>query len=65
MTTLTATRPQGFAFGFNGLTEAVRKFATYRRTVSELNGLSDRALADLGMTRAAIAGFARSAVYGA
>lgn len=37
---------------------------TYRQTVKELNALSDRELADLGIGRGSIRFVARMAVYG-
>ena len=36
----------------------------YRQTVRELNALTDRDLADLGISRAMIAGLAREAAWG-
>lgn len=36
----------------------------FRRTLNELNSLSDREAADLGMSRADFARVAREAVYG-
>ncbi|MDV7145742.1 DUF1127 domain-containing protein [Tropicimonas sp. TH_r6] len=43
----------------------MEQYRTYRRTVRELSGLSDRALADLGLSRAMIKSLAREAAYGA
>lgn len=37
----------------------------YRQTVRELSSLSDRGLADLGLSRSMIKGVARQAAYGA
>ncbi len=54
------------AFGFASLIEMVAtKFARirlYRETVSELSGLTDRELADLGLHRSMIRGLALQAV---
>ncbi len=48
-----------------GVFEAAGKRAAFRRTVSELNTLSDRELADLGVTRWEIELIAHRSVYGA
>lgn len=45
--------------------EARAKRATYNRTVAELTALSDRDLADLGISRLNIEDIARTHVYGA
>ncbi len=37
----------------------------YQKTYSELNQLSDRELADLGLSRSGLGAIAREAVYGA
>lgn len=39
-----------------------RNWRTYRNTVAELNGLSNRALADMGIARGNIKDVARKAV---
>ena len=44
---------------------ALARRALYRRTVSELQSLSDRELADFGIARSGIRGLARESVYGA
>jgi uncharacterized protein YjiS (DUF1127 family) len=43
---------------------AIAQRRTYLRTVAELNSLSDRELADLGISRLGIAEIAREAAYG-
>lgn len=41
----------------------IRAYKLYRRTVSELSGLSDHELADLGIARFDIAAVAREATF--
>lgn len=43
------------------LTDKIRYWRTYRRTVSELRGMSDRQLSDLGIGRSEINHIARQA----
>ncbi|OYW59548.1 MAG: hypothetical protein B7Z10_07430 [Rhodobacterales bacterium 32-66-7] len=43
---------------------AVRQRRVYLQTVAELNALTDRELADLGISRLAIAEIAHQAAYG-
>jgi uncharacterized protein YjiS (DUF1127 family) len=43
---------------------AVRRQRTFSRTVAELNALTDRELADLGIARDAIRDIAHAAAYG-
>lgn len=43
---------------------ALQKRRIHARTLAELNALTDRELADLGMARAAIPEIARQAAYG-
>lgn len=43
---------------------AIAQYRTYRQTYLELDALSNRELADLGMARANIRDVARSAAYG-
>ena len=43
---------------------AINQRRVYTRTVAELNSLSDRELADLGISRLGIADIAREAAYG-
>lgn len=46
------------------LLTAIAQRRTYLRTVAELNGLTDRELADLGISRLGITEIAREAAYG-
>lgn len=48
----------------NSLATAIRQRRVYTRTVAELNALSDRELADLGISRLGITDIAREAAYG-
>lgn len=48
---------------FAGLIEAQEKRATYRRTLRELEALSNRELADLGLSRSGIRRVALEAAY--
>lgn len=71
MAFITDTRSNGLAF-FDGVNAAVKstqeRFATYkvyRKTLNELDSLSNRELADLGIHRSAIKGIALEAAYGA
>ena len=43
---------------------ALGNWSAYRSTLAELNGLTDRQLSDVGMTRTTLTGTARRAVYG-
>lgn len=43
---------------------AINQRRVYLRTVAELNSLTDRELADLGISRLGIADIAREAAYG-
>ena len=45
-----------------GIARTLRNFRSYRSTVNELNRLSQRELADLGISRADIPAVARQAV---
>jgi uncharacterized protein YjiS (DUF1127 family) len=47
-----------------GLRRAWRNYRAYRATVAELEQLTERELADLGLTRGEIEPTARLAVYG-
>lgn len=53
----------------NGLVARFRKmvadYRLYRQTLEELQSLSSRKLADLGLSRASVRQIAREAVYGA
>jgi len=53
---------QGF---FARLLKAVEDYRLYRRTLAELESLSNRELADLGLSRFAIKQVAYDSVYGA
>lgn len=46
------------------LAEAWRAHRVYRQTLAELQGLSDRELADLGLNRAMLKSVAYEATYG-
>jgi uncharacterized protein YjiS (DUF1127 family) len=48
----------------DGIATAVQQRRTYSRTLAELNALSDRELADLGIGRLAIPDIAHEAAYG-
>lgn len=54
--------------GGNGLLARVRKaiadYRTYRQTIDELASLSDRELADLGLSRFSVREIAYQSVYG-
>ena len=47
------------------LAERAARYRTYRQTLTELANLSDRDLADLGVSRVDIRDIARDAAYGA
>ena len=49
---------------FKSIKVALERRAVYARTVRELNSLSDRELADLGISRLSIPQVAREAAYG-
>ena len=48
----------------NSVATAIRHRRLYNKTVAELNALSDRELADLGISRLGITEIAREAAYG-
>ncbi len=56
-----ARRPSGF---FGTLKSAFAQRRLYAQTLAELNQLSDRELADLGISRLSIAQVAHEAAYG-
>lgn len=47
------------------IAERIAKYRLYRATMTELSALSDRELADLGLSHADIGAIARQAAYGA
>ncbi len=53
-----------FANAFATVKTALARRAVYNRTLSELRALSDRDLADLGVSRFQITDLAREAAYG-
>ena len=65
-----ATDTVGVSFGQRftefcaSVTDRVQKAKIYRTTATELQNLSNRELADLGITRDAIKGIANRAAYG-
>lgn len=65
VTTPTAGRHQDARFaGFiGGMTKRFAQYSTYRRTLDELNTLTERELADLGISRAQIRSIAYKAAY--
>lgn len=52
------------AFAKDIVLNAINQRRVYARTVAELNGLTDRELADLGISRLGITEIAREAAYG-
>lgn len=48
----------------DGVVTAIQQRRVYTRTVAELNALTDRELADLGISRLSIAEIAHEAAYG-
>ncbi len=68
METTVATRAPSIRFSQSPL-EALRtrwtQYRTYRQTVRELNALTNRDLADLGINRAMIGRLAHEAAWGA
>lgn len=65
-TTYTANTTTSWASApFETLRLHLQKRKIYRQTFRELSSLSDRALADLGLSRSMIKGLAREAAYGA
>lgn len=59
-----ASFAQKFADFRGFIAETVRNYQTYRNTVTELNALSARELADLGLARCDIHRVAVEAAYG-
>ena len=60
----TAPIKERFAVWFADFIEASQRRQVYRTTVSELQALSNRELADLGIYRGDITAMARKAAYG-
>jgi uncharacterized protein YjiS (DUF1127 family) len=64
----THTARKGFAdrlaFAKDLVLSAIAQRRVYTRTVAELNALTDRELADLGISRLGITEIAREAAYG-
>lgn len=50
--------------GFETIAQTFRRYRMYQTTLSELNGLGDRELDDLGLNRAEFRTIARKAAYG-
>jgi len=65
---VTRTGEWGIAHQFNALVaklaDQLRRYRVYRQTVSELQSLNDRDLADLGIHRSGITTIAIEAAYG-
>lgn len=53
-TVATATEARGLSVLFSNLAEKWRQYRVYRTTINELMSLSDRELADLGMSRSMV-----------
>ncbi|MGR3712302.1 MAG: DUF1127 domain-containing protein [Shimia sp.] len=53
-TDVATAQTRGLSVLFSNLAERARQYRTYRQTVNELNELSDRELADLGLHRSMI-----------
>ena len=65
VTTTSAVRsPRSGNTLFGKAKDAFARYRLYSRTMAELGQLSDRELADLGLTRGAIASVAHEAAYG-
>jgi len=61
--TQTATPVTGLRGRYSNLVRRLNDNRIYARTVRELESLSDRELADLGLSRASLRDVARAAVY--
>ncbi len=67
---LLSTNAQGFSLLddarglFAGASRMIADWRLYRRTLDELNGMSDRELSDLGLSRHVVRQVARDSVYG-
>ncbi len=60
-----ATLSQRISEARSALADRYAKYSVYRTTLTELAGLSDRDLNDLGINRSMIKGIAQDAAYGA
>jgi uncharacterized protein YjiS (DUF1127 family) len=61
---LTAGAERALGTGKVGPRAAWDKYRAYRASIAELNALTDRQLADVGIARAAIRPHVRTAIYG-
>ena len=59
----TTARPNRVAGLVGELNQRVQRYKTYRRTLEELEQLSDRELTDLGLSRSMIRAIAYRAAY--
>ena len=64
-TSFDSTHARGGHGLFAGLRRAFGDYRLYRQTLGELEGLSDRELRDLGLSRLSIREVAYDSVYGA
>ena len=64
-TTFDSTRARGGHGLFAGIRRAFVDYRLYRQTLGELEGLSNRELRDLGLSRLSIRQVAYDSVYGA
>lgn len=62
--TASTTLSQRISEARAALSDRYAKYSTYRATLNELAGLSDRDLTDLGINRSMIRGIATEAAYG-
>ncbi|WP_417249871.1 DUF1127 domain-containing protein [Celeribacter sp.] len=60
----TTAHGAGFSGLFARIAERVARYRVYRETQLELNQLTDRELADLGISRSTIPAVAHEAAYG-
>ncbi len=60
----TTTRPTRVSGLVGELTQRFARYKTYRRTLEELEALSDRELTDLGLSRSMTRSIAYKAAYG-
>lgn len=57
------SRPSRFSNLIGDIAERVQRHKTYRRTLDELEALSERELADLGISRSMLRAIAYKAAY--